>query len=131
MNPTTALCFLLAGLSLWLLLPEPVDATRTPAGRRVAQLCGGTVALAGLLRLVGYLIGWEIGVDQLLFWEGLRPNARELPTGWPQTPPYASCSPGSRWRCWDVETRRGLRAAQFLTLAAAGVRAAGAHRLPL
>lgn len=66
MNPTTAVCFGLSGVSLWLLRDEAVAAEK----RRFAAVLGGIVVGIGLLRLVGYF-GWDIGIDQILFKEKL------------------------------------------------------------
>ncbi len=63
MNPTTAVAFLLLGLSLWL---SPSESTGQKA-RLAAILCAGLVALVGLLKLCEVLFGWTVGVDQLLF----------------------------------------------------------------
>ncbi len=63
MKANTALAFVLAGLALWLSQVEP------PSWRslRMAQMCAFTVALIGLLTLVEYLFGWNVGIDQVLF----------------------------------------------------------------
>src|SRR5205823_2190327 len=66
MNPATALCFILSGISLWLVRNED----GSPAPRRVGQLCALLVAFVGLTRLIGYL-GWDLGLDRLLFREQL------------------------------------------------------------
>ncbi|MBI3950706.1 MAG: response regulator [Acidobacteria bacterium] len=63
MKANTALGLLLAGTSLWLLGTEP----RHRWIRRAAQVCAGTVVLIGLLTLSEYLLGWDLGIDQLLF----------------------------------------------------------------
>src|SRR5262245_24717933 len=60
MNPVTALCFLLSGAALWRLREES-------RADRIAYVCGGVVAVVAVLRLGGYLFGWDTGVDQLLF----------------------------------------------------------------
>ena len=67
MKANTALAFVLAGVSLWLLRSEQAD-QRT---RQIAQACAATVALLGLLTLSEYLFGWDLGIDQLLFEEPL------------------------------------------------------------
>jgi PAS domain S-box-containing protein len=72
MNPTTAVAFVLAGISLWSVSTGPAG----PAGpadaraRRIGAACAGIVALIGLLKLVSF-IGPDLGVDQLLFREKL------------------------------------------------------------
>jgi hypothetical protein len=63
MNPGTALCFLLSGVSLWLLR------SGCPPGRNrwVAGIGAGFVLVVGLIKLVGVATGQEIGLDQALF----------------------------------------------------------------
>lgn len=63
MKVNTATCFLLAGLSLWLL---PWAQTNLPV-RRIAQVCASIVALLGLLTLLQYLSGQNFGIDELVF----------------------------------------------------------------
>lgn len=63
MNPTTAIAFVLAGMSLWLLRAQ----TTASRLRRIAQGLAFAVALVGLIKLVGILSGWDVGIDQLLF----------------------------------------------------------------
>lgn len=63
MKPNTALAFVLAGVSLWLLRREEAD----QRARRIAGACAFLVALVGLLTLGEYLAGWNLGIDQLLF----------------------------------------------------------------
>jgi signal transduction histidine kinase len=63
MNPTTAIAFVLAGMSLWLLRAQNT-ASRL---RRIAQGFAFAVALVGLIKLVGILSGWDVGIDHLLF----------------------------------------------------------------
>jgi signal transduction histidine kinase len=68
MNPLTAICFLLAGGDLWI------------RGRRRARpwVCrlglafAVAVTLVGALRLLGYALGWQSGIDQVLFAEKLQ-----------------------------------------------------------
>ncbi len=63
MNPATAIAFVLAGLSLWLVQAQ----NRTSGLRRIARGLAFAVALVGLIKLVGILSGWDVGIDQLLF----------------------------------------------------------------
>ena len=67
MNPATALTFVLAGASLWILREEATDSRI----RRLGQAGALVVASVGMLKLVGYLTGWDVGIDQLLFREKL------------------------------------------------------------
>jgi prepilin signal peptidase PulO-like enzyme (type II secretory pathway) len=72
MNPTTAVAFILAGVSLWLLRTQGADRTT----RNIAQACAAVVAIVGLIKLVQLGFGWEFGIDQLLFPEKLELEAR-------------------------------------------------------
>jgi len=70
MNPLTALASILAGIALWLIVDEQAQRSR-PAWRWAMRLCAALAALAGLLRLVAVVFGWDSGIDQLLFREKL------------------------------------------------------------
>jgi hypothetical protein len=61
MKANTALCFVLSGLSLALLL--------RPLGRSglLGRLLAGLVATVALLTLSEYIFGWNLGIDQVLF----------------------------------------------------------------
>ena len=63
MNPTTAIAFVLAGIALWLLRIQNT-ASRL---RHIARGLAFAVALVGLIKLVGILSGWDMGIDALLF----------------------------------------------------------------
>lgn len=75
MKANTALAFLLAGISLWLLRTE--QSRRWT--RRIAQVCAFTVTMVGLLTLSEYLFGRDMGIDQLLFLEPLRAGSASQP----------------------------------------------------
>ena len=65
MSPATADCFLLCGASLWLLRP-----TAPAASRRVAAVSRGLallVACVGLVKVLELFLGWESGIDKVLF----------------------------------------------------------------
>jgi signal transduction histidine kinase/CheY-like chemotaxis protein len=64
MKANTALAFLAAGGSLWLLNVEGASATRAHRG---AQACALIVMLIGLLTLGEYGFHRDLGIDQLLF----------------------------------------------------------------
>ncbi len=119
MNPITAVAFILAGLSLWLLGDEATDPSGIRRGRRFGQACALAVALVGLLRLSEILLGWNLGVDQLLFHQKLA----AAPAGWPNhMAPNTALNfllVGFALLFLNVETRRRRRPAQFLVLASA------------
>ncbi|MDQ3812825.1 MAG: PAS domain S-box protein [Armatimonadota bacterium] len=112
MKANTALCFILAGVALWLLRMEPV----APRPRRVAQVCAAIVALIGFLTLSEYLCGWDLGLDQLLF-RDLRPTGTQYPGRMPLLSALNLAMLGCALLLLDVETRRGYRPCEFLALA--------------
>jgi signal transduction histidine kinase len=65
MNPVTAVIFILAGISLWRLGGEPLDAT--DRRDRLGLVLAGLVVLAGALRLADYLLGLGFEIEHLLF----------------------------------------------------------------
>ncbi|HLA80592.1 MAG TPA: PAS domain-containing sensor histidine kinase, partial [Thermoleophilia bacterium] len=117
MKPNAAFAFLLSGLSLWLLREKA--AVGWP--RRLGVLFAGTVALIGGLTLTEHLIGWDLGIDQLLF--------TGSPSGIGTFPSVRIATNaalnflliGIALLIPDVETRRGARPAQYLALTAAVV----------
>ncbi len=114
MNPTTAVAFILAGASLRLLRDEHADQKR----RRIAQGCAFAVALVGLLKLIEVMLGWEVGIDRLLFREKLAVGS-QLPNRMSPNTALNFLLIGSALLLLDRQTRRGLWPAQFFTLAAA------------
>ncbi|WP_437738804.1 PAS domain-containing sensor histidine kinase [Sorangium sp. So ce1335] len=77
MVPTTALGLVLAGLSLGLLGRE---GRRAPL-RRLGHASAVAVAVLGLVPLVQYVSGWDLGVDLLLF-----PARVDFPSRFPGRP---------------------------------------------
>jgi signal transduction histidine kinase/CheY-like chemotaxis protein len=112
MNPATALAFILASVSLWLLRNEQADGQR----RRIGKACAAAVALVGVLRLVGYLFEWDHGVDQLLFRAKL--DAYDPPSRIAPNTAFNFTLIGPALCLLDVETRKGHRPAQYLALLA-------------
>ncbi|MEG4453303.1 PAS domain S-box protein [Microcoleus sp. N9_A1] len=62
MKANTALCFLLAGVSLRLLQYQ-----RTRLDDRIAQGMAGFIIIIGMLTLSEYIFGWKLGIDEWLF----------------------------------------------------------------
>ena len=111
MKADTALAFMLTGISLWL---SQVNRIHLQAGRYVAWGSASAVAAVGLLTLMEYSFGWNLGIDQLLFTE---------PVGTVQTFNPGRMAPntaldflliGLSLLLLDVKTRRGHRPAQYL-----------------
>lgn len=69
MKANTALSFLLAGVSLWLStqMREMRGITSASFLRLIAQGCAIIVVFTALLTLCQYLLGWNLGIDELLF----------------------------------------------------------------
>jgi signal transduction histidine kinase/DNA-binding response OmpR family regulator len=108
MNPVTALTFALAGGVLWLSCPA---ASPLPPGiRRVALAAAGLVTLMGLVTLAGYLIGKNLGLDQILFTDRLGGNRIAPNTG------LNFVLVGAALGLLDWEVRRRYRPAQVLAL---------------
>ncbi|MBD1945412.1 PAS domain S-box protein, partial [Coleofasciculus sp. FACHB-712] len=63
MKANAAVCFILSGTSLWLWHRYPADESK----RRLGQWFAGIVMVVGLLTLMQYVLGWDFGIDQLLF----------------------------------------------------------------
>ncbi len=68
MKPNTAMCFLLCGLALcFLRLPAGERRSRSLWQKRAGQILGGVVLSVGLLTLVEYMAGVNLGLDTVLF----------------------------------------------------------------
>ena len=63
MKVNTAISFITAGLALWLLQPERDGMVAL----RVGQMCAIVSAGLGLLNIAEYMLGLDLGIDQLLF----------------------------------------------------------------
>ncbi len=58
-----ALCFILIGISLWLLQTRIINERK----QRIAHILAGIVVLIGILTLIEYIFSINLGIDQLLF----------------------------------------------------------------
>jgi signal transduction histidine kinase len=110
MNPTAAVALLIASLSLWLLRTPNAKGWPVRLGRGLAV----AVACIGAIALVGYVAGWNGGVDTVLFAGKLA-----LPSGGWQS----RLAPNTAFECMciglslallDVKTRRQTRPAEIL-----------------
>ena len=119
MNPITAIGFILAGVSLWLLQAERADRR----ARRAASACAVVVALIGLFKLLQLLFGVEFGIDQILFPGKL--EAESALTGLPnRMAPNTALNfflLGCAILFLDNRTRRGGWPAQYMVLSVAVV----------
>jgi PAS domain S-box-containing protein len=107
---STAFCFMLAGLSMWLLREDEGRKRRRWVGRAGAA----GVAVIGLLKLSEYAFGWDLGIDQTLLTKngGPFPGQMALPSA------FSFVLIGSALMWLDVERSSGSRPAQTLTLVA-------------
>ena len=60
-----ALCFVLIGLSLWLLQTKVIN----KHNQKIVYILAGIVVLMGVLTLIEYIFSFNIGIDQILFKE--------------------------------------------------------------
>ncbi len=115
MNPVTAVGFVLAGVSTWLLQEERAS----HRVRRIARACALVVALVGLLKLIQILAGLEPGIDQILFPKKL--ESETASTGFPnRIAPNTALDfllVGGALLCLDGIARGGRWLAQYLVLA--------------
>jgi hypothetical protein len=81
MNFNTALCFVLAGLSLWAL------GRAGALWRWLGLVCALLVALTGLLTFIEYAFGWLVGLNQLF----VHPPPGESPLHYRMAPHAAFC----------------------------------------
>ncbi len=105
MNPLTALGFVAGAGSLWLLQVAPAT-----TARRAAQLGAGLVIVIGGTTLIGYLVGDNLGLDQIMYRERLGTNRIAPNTG------LNFLLIGATLLLLDWETRSGHRPAQILAL---------------
>ncbi len=75
MKANTAVCLMLVAISVLLLH----DRSASTINRRFAQLFAATVAIVGLVTLSQHLFGWNIGIDQLLFYESKQEAGQSFP----------------------------------------------------
>ncbi|MGH7855772.1 MAG: sensor histidine kinase, partial [Candidatus Binatia bacterium] len=113
MEANSALAFIAAGVSLWLLAEDDVRGSK----RRIGRAAASFVALVGLLTLAEYLLGRSFGIDELLFREPPRAIATSHPGRMAPTTAASFFLLGAAMLC--VDGRISHRAVESLTLAAA------------
>ncbi|HRZ86329.1 MAG TPA: PAS domain-containing sensor histidine kinase [bacterium] len=113
MKANTAAGLILAGAALWLLQEKR---SKSAPARLAARTAGTAVFLIGLLTVLEYLFGIDIGIDQLLF----REAAGVIGTSRPGRMSPNSCInfilAGVALLLIDVRSARGRRPAQYLML---------------
>ena len=75
MKANTSVCLMLVALSVFLIQ----DKSDSKVKRRIARACAAIVALVGLLTLSQHLIGWDLGIDQVLFYESREAAGQSFP----------------------------------------------------
>ena len=110
MNPITAVAFVLTGAALLL------SGGDREGGRAAARGLALVVALVGLLKLAELYLGWNVGVDRLLFPEKLGAVGDGLPNRMAPNTAFNFLVVGIALSVLDVRVRRGLWPAQILAL---------------
>lgn len=113
MKPNTAAGLVLAGVAL-AALAEP----RSRTLRRAAQVCAALVIVLGLLTLAEHLLGWDLGIDQLLFPHALGTVGTSAPARMAPNTALSFLLLGLALLLLDSEGRAGRRPAQALALVA-------------
>lgn len=67
MRPNTALCFVLTGISLWLIQPRSSERGNANYHIYTARVLSGAVGLVGLLTLAEHLFQLNLDMDEVLF----------------------------------------------------------------
>src|SRR3984893_14751068 len=116
MKPNTAFCFVLAGLSLWLLrLPSSQAVEFNPKHGRLGQICAVLVAIIGLLTLGEIFLNLNLGIDQILLRDTLTDS--RVPPGRMSIPcAFGFIMLGSSLFFLGRKSPRDVMAAQILAL---------------
>jgi PAS domain S-box-containing protein len=120
MNPATAVCFIMSGVSLWL-LGEAGAESRGGAGVQIARACAAVVAFVGLLKFGGDLLGRDAPVDQILFAGKLAGTAGKAANRMAPNTALCFLLIGLALLFLDWRTGNGRYPAQFLSLAVAAL----------
>ena len=75
MKANTAVCLMLAAAAV-ILIQDPSTST---AKRRVSQVFAAIVSIIGLITLSEHILGWDSGLDQLLFYESVTEAGASFP----------------------------------------------------
>src|SRR5262249_16310976 len=110
MNPLTALGFVIAAGSLWLLQREFSGPRSRRRSVRVVRISAAAVVMIGLVAALGYALRENMGLDQLMFRTRLKDNRIAPNTA------LNFILVGAALLLLDWGPRRGARAAQVLAL---------------
>jgi len=75
MKANTAVCLMLTSVSVFLLQENPASPTK----RRIALVLAAIVAVVGLITFSEHMLGWNSGLDQLLFHESVAEAGESFP----------------------------------------------------
>ncbi|EEF62259.1 putative PAS/PAC sensor protein [Pedosphaera parvula Ellin514] len=115
MNPLTAVCFILAAISLICSQQTPGTAP-DPLLVYIGRTCAAFIGLAALLKLASSLTGWGFQVDQLLFRHELAAQSVHFPRAMsPNTAINLFCCAAGLVTL-DKRTKRGQWPAQYLAI---------------
>jgi len=108
-NPTSALGLIVAAASLWM-HQAPRSEGHRELRRLAARVSAAVVAFLGLATIIGYTTGDNLGVDQILFHDGLGANRIAPNTG------ITFLLAGVALLLLDWERPSGARPAQLIAL---------------
>lgn len=114
MNPATAFTFIAAGLSLWQL----EAAQRNRRAQRMGTALACIVTLVGLIKLLGIVTGWDLGIDQVLFRDQLAASGSHLANRMAPNTATAFLLIGLALVSLSLEPRYDLRISQGFALGA-------------
>jgi signal transduction histidine kinase/DNA-binding response OmpR family regulator len=114
MNPTSALAFVLAAVALWIHHRAAPASSLNATGRGARALAAVVIAL-GVVTLIRYCVGIDVGLDEILFRTRLDGNRMSPNSG------LAFVLVGIALSLLDQEPRSRLHAAQLVALVSIGI----------
>jgi PAS domain S-box-containing protein len=116
MKVNTAFCFVLLGVALWL---STADSTPTRPLRWLGQAAAAVAALLGMLTLVQYVFGVDLGVDRLLFHDQSSSAAALYPDRMAPNTALSVVLVGAALLALEAAPERRFRWTELLTIIAA------------
>jgi signal transduction histidine kinase/CheY-like chemotaxis protein len=117
MKANTAVCLMLAAVSLFLIEAR----SASPLRRRISRLLAVIVAVVGLVTLSEHLFGWNSGLDQLLFHESRAEAGLSFPGRMGVAASLNFALLGISLILLDARSRRWFRVANILVLFVVGI----------
>ncbi|HET7288402.1 MAG TPA: hypothetical protein VFI71_13065, partial [Pyrinomonadaceae bacterium] len=117
MKANTAVCLMLAAVSLFLIEGR----TASPLRRRISQLLAAVVAIVGLITLSEHVLGWNSGLDQLLFHESAKEAGLSFPGRMGVAASLNFSLLGISLMLLDARARRWFRVANLLVFCVIGI----------